>query len=253
MREILERHWAKTVVVFSDSQAAIQQTAHLELGPGERLTRLINRSAQALLAYSIKTEIHSVPRHSGIPGNQAADRQVNVASNASGDPVREWPDTSGSNIARRISDARSAEKARGEAEKYSKHFSFRLKGNAGTKRPILMPSVKALAARFYQLKSEHAPTGVYLKPFGHREDDKCWWCKGKVAQMREPLFHHCSQWRDQLSTLWKVVGNAKGWKAGRYRHLQVCGLFSMEQLLYGGVRSSSRVCAGVCEGVYCIV
>jgi hypothetical protein len=40
-----------------------------------------------------------------------------------------------------------------------------------------MTSVKSLAARFYRLKSGHAPTGTYLKLFGHREYDKCWWLR----------------------------------------------------------------------------
>jgi hypothetical protein len=61
-----------------------------------------------------------------------------------------------------------------EADKCSKHFGYRLKGKAGSKRPVPMTSVKSLATRFYRLKCGHAPTETYLKRFGHREDDKCW-------------------------------------------------------------------------------
>jgi hypothetical protein len=132
-------------------------------------------------------------------------------------------------MARRISEGRSAAKARWEADKCGKHFSYRLKGKAGSTRPIPMTSLKSLAARFYQLKSGHAPTGDYLKRFAHREDDKCWWCKGTVTQMREHLFRHCSQWRDQQNVLWKAVGKVKGWKASRCRHMQISELFSMEE------------------------
>jgi hypothetical protein len=95
-----------------------------------------------------------------------------------------------------------------------------------------MTSVKALATRFYRLKCGHAPTGVYLKRFGHREDDKCWWCAGggrTVAQTQEHIFPHCSRWRDQQKTLWKGVGKAMGWKAGRCRHVQISELFSIEE------------------------
>jgi len=97
-----------------------------------------------------------------------------------------------------------------------------------------MNSVKSLAARFYRLKSGHAPVGTYLKRFGHRDDDKCWWCGGggreaAQTQTREHLFRHCSRWKHQQKTLWKEVGKATGWRAGRCRHLQVSELLSMEK------------------------
>jgi len=167
MRETLQKHGVKIVAVFSDSQAAIRRTAHLEPGPGQRLVRRINRRTRNLLTHGIATEIHWVPGHSSIPGNEEADCQVNLARDASGSTVIEWLYTSASNRARRISEGRSAAKAKWEADKCSKHFSYRLKGKAGTKRPILMTSVNSLATRFYRLKSGHAPTGVYLKWFSH--------------------------------------------------------------------------------------
>ena len=128
-----------------------------------------------------------------------------------------------------ISEGRSAAKTKWEADKCSKHFSYRLKGKTGTKRPVPMTSVKSLATRFYRLKCGHAPTGVYLKRFGHRENDKWWWCAGTAAQTREHLFRHCSRWRDQQKALWKAVGKVTGWKAGRCRQMQVSELFSMEE------------------------
>ena len=95
-----------------------------------------------------------------------------------------------------------------------------------------MTSVKSLATRFYRLKCGHSPTGVYRKQFGHREDDKCWWCGSgggrTAAQTREHLFCHRSRWRDQQQTLWKAVGKATGWKAGRCRHVQISELLSVE-------------------------
>jgi len=227
-REKLQEHGVKKVVVFSDSQAAIRRTAHLEPGPEQRLARRINRRARNLLAHCITTEIDSVPGHSGIPGIEEADRQANLAREVSGSTVIERPYTSASNRARQISEGRSSAKAKWEADRCSKHFSFRLKGKVGTKRPIPMTSVKSLAARFHQLKSGHAPTGVYLKRFGHRDDDKCWWCGETVSRTREHLFRQCSRWKDPQKELWKAVGKAMGWKAGRCRHVQVSELFSIE-------------------------
>jgi len=167
-RKILQRNRVKMVAVFSDSQAGIRRAAHLEPGPGQRLARQINRKAQALLAHAIKTEIHWLPGHSGIPGNKEGDCQENVAHEARGDTARERPYTSAANTARLICDRRSTANTKWEADKCGQHFGYRFKGKAGTKRPIPMTSVKSLAARFYRLKSGHAPTGVYLKRFGHR-------------------------------------------------------------------------------------
>jgi len=62
--ETLQKHAVKMMAVFSDSQAAIGCTAHLEPGPGQRLARQISRRAQSLLAHGIATEIHWVPGHS---------------------------------------------------------------------------------------------------------------------------------------------------------------------------------------------
>jgi hypothetical protein len=153
--------------------------------------------------------------HSGIPGNEEADRQANKAREGRGYTVRECIYTSAANRARRISEGRTAAKAKWEADRCTKHYGYRLKGKAGSKRPVPMTSVKSLAARFYRLKRGHAPTGAYLKRFGHREDDICWWCRGGAVQTREHLFRHCSRWKDQQKTFWKTVGKTTGWKAGR--------------------------------------
>jgi hypothetical protein len=58
-------------------------------------------------------------------------------------------------------------KAKWEADRCSKHFSYRVKGKAGTKRPIPMTSIKSLAATFHRPKARYAPTGVYQKRLGH--------------------------------------------------------------------------------------
>jgi len=92
-----------------------------------------------------------LPGNSSIPGYKEAERRANLARGASGSTVLEPPYTSASNRARQISEPRVAAKVKLEADKFSKHFSYRLKGKAWTKRPIPMTSVKSLAARFYQL------------------------------------------------------------------------------------------------------
>jgi len=144
----------------------------------------------------------------------------------------ERPDTSATNTASRVSEGGSAPKAKCEPDKCGQHFGYRLKGKTGAQRPIPMTSVKSLATRFYRPKSGHAPTGVYLKQFGHHENDKCWWGSGggrTATQMWEHLFHHCRRWREQQEALWKAVEKATGWKAGRCRHMQVSELFYTDE------------------------
>jgi len=42
-------------------------------------------------------------------------------------------------------------------------------------------------------------------------------------------FRHCSRWKDQQKTLWKKVGKATGWRAGRCRRVKVSELLSIEK------------------------
>jgi len=68
---------------------------------------------------------------------------------------------------------------------------------------------KRTASRYYQLKSGHALTGVYLKSTDNRPDDHCWWCDpdniSGTPQTRDHLFKRCSRWKDQQAQLWARV------------------------------------------------
>jgi len=78
-REIFQTHGVQKLAVFSNTQASIRRRAQLEPGPGQRLPRQIKRTACNLLAHGTATEIHLVPGHCGIPGNEEADSQANSA------------------------------------------------------------------------------------------------------------------------------------------------------------------------------
>jgi len=108
-------------------------------------------------------------------------------------------------------------------------------GQGGDKRPIPMTSVKSQAAKFYRLKSGHAPTGVYLKWFGHWAGDKCWWYVGTVSQTQEHLFRHCRRCKDKQMTLWKSVEQATDWTAGRCRHVQISERFTIDPCILAGM------------------
>jgi len=68
---------------------------------------------------------------------------------------------------------------------------------------------KRTASRFYQLKSGHALTGVYLKSTDNRPDDHCWWCDPEndsgTHQTRDHLVKHCHKWKVQQAAMWARV------------------------------------------------
>jgi hypothetical protein len=133
--------------------------------------------------------------------------------------------------------------AKWEADKYSKHFSYRLKGMTWTQRHAPMTRVKLLPTRFYQLNSGSAPTGVCLKLFGHRENNGFLWCAGTTAQVWENLFRNPSRWRHQPKAHWKVEGMVMGWTVGRCQHRQDserCSIEECEQVV-GNILAATGV------------
>ena len=93
----------------------------------------------------------------------------------------------------------------------------------GKPDPTPSRAVKRTAARFYQLKSGHALTGVHLKSTDNRPDDHCGSAtrRTSVALSRrgDHLFKHCSRWKDQQAELWARVKEAterakRKWRVG---------------------------------------
>jgi len=108
----------------------------MEPGPGHRVARRINSSVRNLVAHGIATKIHYIPGHSAIPGNKEVDRHANLAPDRHGSTITERTYSSTSNRARPTSEDRSAAKPKWEANKCSKHFSYRLTGMAETKGEV---------------------------------------------------------------------------------------------------------------------
>jgi len=145
---------------------------HLEPGLYQRLAKRINRGVWTLLAHGIATKIDWVLACSSIIGNKVADREVDVARDASrmSEKARLYP--LASNRARHICEKMIAAKWKWEGDKCSKHISSIFNRTMGTKRPVPMTSVKLVASRFYWFMSGHAPTGVYQTRIDHWVDDE---------------------------------------------------------------------------------
>jgi len=86
-----------------------------------------------------------------------------------------------------------------------------------------MTSVKSLAARFYERKCGHAHNGTYLKRYGHRGDQKCWWCK-RVAQTQEHIYCHFSRWKNEQNGGGKRLDRRR---ARKREDVQISELFSI--------------------------
>jgi len=117
--EALQAHGVTTGAIFSDSLAAIGQTAHLDPGPGQQPVRAIDEHARALPAQGIDMVMHCVPGHTGIPMHNQPDRQVNKAREGRRYTVCDRICTSAANSAKRISEVSTAAKAKWEAKRCS--------------------------------------------------------------------------------------------------------------------------------------
>jgi len=59
---------------------------------------------------------------------------------------------------------------------------------------------KSVAARYLQLKSNHAVTGVHLLRINKVQDARCWWCGGSMQTVAN-LMLECRKWRRERETM----------------------------------------------------
>jgi len=134
---------------------------------------------------------------------------------------RSMPPTSLAHLRRRASEKKWP-KARSWCERrhLNKGYVLRKKGKPD---PTPARAEKRTASRFYQLKSGHALTGVYLKSTDSRPDDHSWWYDPEndsgTHQMRDHLFKYCYRWKDRQAVLWTRVKVAtkrakRKWRVG---------------------------------------
>lgn len=67
---------------------------------------------------------------------------------------------------------------------------------------------KSVAARYFQLKSGHAVTGVHLLRIGKAHDAHCWWC-GAIEQSVRHLLLKCRRWRRQRDAMLRRLNSTK--------------------------------------------
>ena len=193
----------RQVTVFVDSQAAISRLQHTEPGPGQALALRAHRAAKRLRERRVGVTVQWVPGHMGVEGNERADQ---AAKQAATRPARD--DEISLAHAHRV----STEARRGDGQKWLAGAMARRSLRAQrTYRPAkgLQPdpaataAPKAIASRYYQLKTGHAATGTYLQRIKAQEDSACRWCQAPNETVSHGMFE-CRQWQTQRR---KLKGN----------------------------------------------
>jgi len=123
----------------------------------------------------------------------------------------EFNGTSLAHLKRGITERKWVEACSWMESRLSKHHAYRPQKRM---RPDPTPAKasKAVASRFYYLRTGHALIWPYLKKIGKRASDACWWCDRGVKQSREHLFKSCKKWKSQQAILWAAkAAKAANW------------------------------------------
>lgn len=73
---------------------------------------------------------------------------------------------------------------------------------------FLGDSMKLATARYLQLKSGHAVTGVHLFRMKKVQDSRCWWC-GSRQQNVNHLMLKCRKWRRERKSMLSTLASKK--------------------------------------------
>lgn len=80
---------------------------------------------------------------------------------------------------------------------------------------------KSIAARYLQLKSGHAITGVHLVRIKKVEDARCWWCGGS-RQTVAHLMLECRKWRRERVAMLEELNADRIWISARRGLIPLC-------------------------------
>ena len=207
----------KAVTIFTDSQAAMARIASEEPGPAQRYARQASEWIKKLKKrdQNLRIELRWCPAHSGVAGNEEADKWAKQAAEEPDTRGVEWmgyKDRYGmrsmplprslANLKWEISDKKWEEvcmwsKKRVRGRKY-------LMPKTMHQNKLVARSPKRLAGRYHQLRTGHWRTGQYLKWTKNSNTAECGWCRYRT-QTREHLFKNCDRWRMQQKIMWAEI------------------------------------------------
>jgi len=221
--ERAKRHKLGRIRIFTDAQVAIMRMTHDEPGPGQTYALQARQAIAALCRQepAVDIEIRWSPAHKRVPGNEAPDGWAKLAASEPDDHGVEWlaradgtrlsvRPTTLAHLRPRASE-RSGRK-RGPGASGDTLTEVMCSGRKASRTRPPPGRRMRTASRFYQLKSGHALTGVFLKSTENRPDDHCWWYDPEningTQQTIGHLFKHYSKWKDQQAELWARVKEA---------------------------------------------
>ena len=159
------------LTIFVDSQNAIRRIAEQSDLAGQSIARVVHEKAQKLTSENVEVWIRWVPAHSGVEGNERADKAAKEAAKTGKVSFRY---SSLTYIKQSILIAADSKR-----KKWVEEALRRKETKSGVQYSLtkslpttLATSRKSLAARFLQLKSGHAATASFLCRIGVREDEK---------------------------------------------------------------------------------
>jgi len=218
----------KAVTIFTDAQAAMARIASEEPGPAQQYARQARKWIAKLRKRdrNLRIEFRWYPAHSGVAGNEEADKWAKQAAEEPDTRGVEWmgnkdrygrrlmpPPRSLANLKREILERKWEEawtwsKKRVRVRKYQMPKTMH-QNNMVARGP------KRLAGRYHQLKTGHCRTGQYLKWTKNSDTAECGWCQ-YTTQTREHLFKNCDRWRLQQKIMWAEIRKKTGRGKNRF-------------------------------------
>jgi hypothetical protein len=174
----------------------ILASAFLALPSGQWLAQRILPTERQLRQAWWLTELHRVPGHNEIEGNEVGDQWAKAgaagALGADRIPREEASITTLAYVARRVTETKWQENPAWVKERCRGERYYLLRERQRTD-PLASGARKTTASRFYHLRMGRAYTGPYLAKSGDAADDKCWLCGSGAAGIgpRSMSGNHC--------------------------------------------------------------
>ena len=164
--------------IFCDSQSIINNLRQCNVGAGQALKLQMYQKAQELVERGHSIFIRWIPGHSGVEGNERADKAAKEA--ALGRRVRTAKWTSLTQVRRQITEEKQSQiriwHGQKILEQERNRRGFYISSVKSQIHPLLGQARKFYASRFYQLKTGHGAIRTFLKRIGAVESAECWWC-----------------------------------------------------------------------------